>query len=94
MHQLYSIGALFQEKVKNRVFVKLDSRYADYFPAYSNNFARAFILLKYIYGMNNYGKLFDYELTEWLLEAVFIQYQCQMSIYYNYASDGTKNILC
>ena len=84
----------FKKNVKNRVFVKLDSRYADYFPAYSNYFGRAFILLKSMYGMNNSGKLFDYELTEWLLEAVFIQSQCQMSIYYNYASDGTKNILC
>ena len=31
-HQLYSIGAFLQAKVKNRVFVKLDMRYADYFP--------------------------------------------------------------
>ena len=30
VHRLYSIGALLQEKVKNRVLVKLDSRYADY----------------------------------------------------------------
>ena len=29
VHQLYFIGAFFQEKVKNKVFVKLDSRYAD-----------------------------------------------------------------
>ena len=32
VHQLYFTGALFKEKVKNRVFVKLDSRYAYYFP--------------------------------------------------------------
>ena len=31
-HQLYFIGAFMQAKVKNRVFVKLDMRYADYFP--------------------------------------------------------------
>ena len=31
VHQLYFIGAFLQEKVKNRIFVKLDSRYADYF---------------------------------------------------------------
>ena len=31
LHQLDFIGALFQAKVKNRVFLKLDSRYADYF---------------------------------------------------------------
>ena len=38
-----------------------------------------------MYGMNNSGKLFSAELTEWLLEAGFIQSQCQMSIYYKYA---------
>ena len=43
-----------------------------------------------MYGMNNSGKLFDYELTEWLLEACFVKSQCQMSIYYNYAPDGKK----
>ena len=31
VHQLDSIGASFQGKFKNRVFVKLDSRYADFF---------------------------------------------------------------
>ena len=34
--QLDFIGAFLQEKVKNRVFVNLDSRYTDYFPEYSN----------------------------------------------------------
>ena len=43
--------------------------------------------------MNNYGKLFADELTEWLLEAGFIQSQCQMSIYYNYAPDGSKIVV-
>ena len=31
-HQLDFIGEFLQAKVKNRVFVKLDIRYADYFP--------------------------------------------------------------
>ena len=31
VHQLYFIGALLQEKVKNRVFLKLEIIYADYF---------------------------------------------------------------
>ena len=31
VHQLDFIGAFFQDKVKNGVFVKLDMRYADYF---------------------------------------------------------------
>ena len=73
--------------------MKLDSRYADYYPEYSNYFGRALILLKYIYGMNSSGKLFAYEWTEWLIRAGFIQYQFQMSIYYNYAPDGTKIVV-
>ena len=46
-----------------------------------------------MYGMNNSGKLFADELTEWLLEAGFIQSQCQMSIYYKYAPDGSKFVV-
>ena len=35
VHQLYFIGAFLQAKVKNRVFVILNMRYAAYFPEYS-----------------------------------------------------------
>ena len=38
VHQLYFIGAFLQANVKNRVFVKLDMRYAAYFPEYSQYF--------------------------------------------------------
>ena len=38
VHQIYFIGALLQSTVRNRVFVKLDSIYTDYFPEYSNYF--------------------------------------------------------
>ena len=48
------------------------------------------ILLKSVYGLTNSGKLFTDELIEWLLEAGFIQSQCQMSIYYKYAPDESK----
>ena len=41
--------------------------------------------------MTNSGKLFADEITEWLLEAGFIQSQCQMSIYYKYTPYGPKN---
>ena len=41
--------------------------------------------------MTNSGNLFADKLTEWLLEAGFIKYQCQMSIYYKYAPDE-KNV--
>ena len=82
-----------QAKLKNRVFVKLYIRYTDYFPEYAKYFGRALRLLKSMYGMTNSGKLFADELTEWLLEAGFIQSQCQMSIYYEYAPDGSKIVV-
>ena len=88
IHQLDFIGAFLQAKVKNRVFVKLDIRYTEYFPEYAKYFGRTLRLLKSMYGMANSGKLFSNKLTEWLLEAGFIQSQCQMSIYYKYAPDG------
>ena len=90
VHQLDCIVAFLQEKVKNRIFLKLDSKYTDYFPEYSTYLGRALILLKYIYGMTNSGKLFYNELTEWLLEAGFIKSYCQMYICYKYAPDGGK----
>ena len=43
-----------------------------------------------MYGMTNSGNLFADELIEWLLEAGFIQFQCQMSMYYKYAPEGSK----
>ena len=43
--------------------------------------------------MTNSGKLFSDELTEWLLEAGFIQSQCNMSIYHKYAPDGSKSVV-
>ena len=46
-----------------------------------------------MYGMPNSGKLFADELTQWLLEAGFIQYQCHMSIYYKYAPHGLKMVV-
>ena len=82
-----------QANVKNRVFVKLDMRYAAYFPEYSQYFGRPLKLLKSMYGMSNYGKMFADELTEWLKKEGFVQSQCQMSIYYKYASDGSKIVV-
>ena len=70
--------------------MKLERRYADYFPEYSDYFGRAFRLLNSMFGMTNSGNLFANELTEWLLEACFIQTQYQMSIYYKYAQYGTR----
>ena len=58
VHQLDFIGAFLQAKVKNRVFVKLDSRYTDYFQEYAKYFGRSLGLLKSMYGMTNYGNFF------------------------------------
>ena len=63
VHQLYFIWAFLQSKVKNRVFVKLDSRYIYYSPEYSDYFGILLKLLNSMYGMNNYEKLFADELT-------------------------------
>ena len=41
VHQLDFIGEFLQAKVKNIVFVKLDMRYAYYFPEYAQYFGRA-----------------------------------------------------
>ena len=49
-------------------------------------------LLKSMYGMTKYGKLFSDELTEWLFDSGLIQYQYHMSIYYKYAPDGTNQL--
>ena len=93
VHQLDFIGAFLQAKFKNRVFVKLDMRYADYFPENSQYFGRALKLLKSMYGMTNSGKLFADELTECLIEEGFMHSQCQMSIYYKYAPAGSKIVV-
>ena len=93
VHQLDFIGALLQAKVKIRVSVKLDSRYTYYVPEYAKYFVRALRLFKSMYGMTNSGKLFSDELKEWLLEAGFIQSQCQIYIYYKYAPDGSKIVI-
>ena len=77
----------------NWTLPQLDMRYADYFPEYAQYFGRALKLLKSMYGMTNSGKRFADELTEWLNEEGFIQSQCQMSIHYKYAPDGSKIVV-
>ena len=81
VHQLDCIGAFLQANVKNRVFVKLDMRYAAYFPEYSQYFGRPLKLLKSMYGMTNSGKLFVDELTEWLKKEGFIKSQSDVYLF-------------
>ena len=37
--------------------------------------------------------MFADDLTEWLIKKGFVQSQCQMSIYYKYAPDGSKIVV-
>ena len=46
-----------------------------------------------MYGMTKSVKLFADDLTEWLLEAGFVQSQFQMSIYYKYAPNVTRIVI-
>ena len=63
VHQIDFIGAFLQAKYKNRVFVKLDMRYAYYFPEYAQYFGRDLNVLKSMYGMTKSGNLFTDELS-------------------------------
>ena len=47
--------------------MKLDSRYAEYFPEYSSYLGRDLRLMKSMYGMTNSVKLFADELKYWLI---------------------------
>ena len=67
VNQLDFIGELLQAKYKNGIFLKLDSRYADYYSEYSSYFGRTLRFLKSMHGMTNSGKLFAYEFTEGLI---------------------------
>ena len=93
VHELDFIGAFLQAKFKNRVFVKLNIRYIDYLSEHAKYFGRALRLLMLMYGMTNSEKLFYDELTKWFIEAEFIQSKFQKSIYYKYATYGSKMVV-
>ena len=44
--------------------------------------------------MVNAGKLFADKLTEWLLEKGFVQFQCQLFIYYKYLPYRKQMLFC
>ena len=48
--------------------MKFDSRYVEYLSEYVNYFGIPLRLNKSIYGMNNSGKLFADELTNWMID--------------------------
>ena len=94
LHQLDLIVSFIQANVKHRVFVNPDRRYRECFPEYSNYFGRPLILKKSMYGMNNSGRIFYGDITNWLIEQEgFKKSQCQMSIYYNYETDVSKLVV-
>ena len=62
--QLDFIGAFLQAKVNRRFFVRLESKYSDFFPDYRHYFGRPLRLVRFMYGMTISGKLFADNLTD------------------------------
>ena len=74
--------------------MKLDSRYGEYLLDHVNYFGSPLKLKKSMCGMTNFGKIFADQLTNLLIDEVdFNQYKCKMSVYYKYASYGSKLII-
>ena len=47
-----------------------------------------------MYGKINYGKIFAYELTNWMINKPgFYQSKFQISVYYKYSPDGSKLVV-
>ena len=93
VHQLDCIGELLQSNVKHRVFLKLYSRYGDYFPECCNYFVIPLRLNKSICGMTNYGQLFSDDITNLMIDVSgFKKSQFQISIYYKY-TPGESNLV-
>ena len=89
-----SLVKFIQANVKNIFFMKLDSRYGEYFPEYATYFGIPLIPKKSIYGMNNSWKLFADELTNVMIyEAGLKQYKFQMYVYYKYALGGPRLVV-
>ena len=94
VHQLDLIGDFIQANVKDRFLVKLDSRYGEYFPEYSNYYGRPSKLNKSMYKITNSGNLFSDELTNFMIEqSGFKNSKFQMSVYYKYAQDDSKLVV-
>ena len=92
VHQLYLIGLFLQGKVKNRVFVKFNSRYADYF----HNTQITLEDTRYYWSL----------CMEWLTLGIYLpmiwhsgnlrkasfNINVKLSIYYKYVPFGTKKL--
>ena len=82
LHQLYLVGACLQANLKYIIFLKLYSRYVEYFLDCANYFGRPLSLKKSMYGMMNDEKLFADEITNWLIDKAGLnQSRCQMYVY-------------
>ena len=94
VYQLDFIGTFLQANVKHIVSVKLDSIYGEYFPEYAKYFLRTFRLKKSMYVINNSGKIFYDELTNFLIDEAGLKHsQCQIYIYFKYETYGSKSVV-
>ena len=72
----------------------MDSRYVGYFPEYCNYFVKILILKNSMYGMNNSGKRFSDELTNFMINVSgFKKPQFKLSIHYKYVPDVSKLVV-
>ena len=82
--QLDFIGAFCQAYLKSRLFLQLPKEYAFLLPEYAKYFDGPRLLKKSLYGMDLAAKVWNQDLTEWLLnnkEVKFHQSQVDPSLY-------------
>ena len=83
------VGAYLQAKVRERIFISLDRRYAQYFPDLSEYFGRPLLLNRGIYGLAASGKFWNEEFSEWLRAEGFHQSTADTTYFIKYYTDGS-----
>ena len=68
INQLDFIGAFCQAILKDRLFVQLPKEYAVLLPEFAEYFTQPLLLRKSIYGLNIAAKVWNEDLTEWLIK--------------------------
>ena len=75
INQLDFIGAFCQAILKDRLFVQLPIEYASLLPEYAEYFNKPLLLRKSIYGLNIAAKVWNEDLTVWLINNKDIQFK-------------------
>jgi len=83
------VGAYLQAKARNRIFVKLDPRYKEYFPDLAKWFGVPLRLKKCMYGVTFSGKFWSLELSDWFKSEGFIRSTADTTYHIKYFDDGS-----